>query len=343
MSVSPSVATPHVSGGPAIQVDELRVALGGSEIVHGVTFEVQQGDVFGFIGPNGAGKTTTIRALLGLYQPVSGAATILGHPAGTDRARALRGFALDQDGLYGDLSAAQNVAFFRSLYGCRRDPHHVEHVLAQVGLADRAEDKVRTFSRGMRQRVAIARAIAHDPQVIILDEPTSGVDPIAQSQLHELIGGLARSHGMTVFLSSHNLDEVQLLCNRIALIAQGRILLSGDLGELSAQAGHNEITVTTQAPVDDDTAAALRAEPALGVHDVRSTYLLLRPAPSESVSAVVGLLAAHGVEAASLTSNHARLDQIFQEAVTKASAEAAQARPPVARGPHGRKRRGQRS
>lgn len=338
-----SVAAPPGSATPAIEVEDLRVALGGREIVHGVSFQVRPGDVFGFIGPNGAGKTTTIRALLGLYQPDSGAVRILGHSAGTDRARALRGFALDQDGLYGDLSAAQNIDFFRGLYGCRRDPRHVKHVLAQVGLADRADDKVRTFSRGMHQRVAIARAIAHDPQVVILDEPTSGVDPLMQAQLHELIGDLARTHGMTVLLSSHNLDEVQLLCNRIALIAEGRILVSGDLAELRAQAGHNEIAITTQTPVTADTAAALQGESALGVREVQGTRLLLQPQPAESVSTVVSLLAAHGVEAVSLSSNRARLEQIFEAAVTKASTEAAQARPIVTRGPHGRKRRGPRA
>ena len=321
--------SPSTTAGPIIDVDQLRVVLGNREILHDVSFSVQAGDIFGFIGPNGSGKTTTIRAMLGLYQPDSGTVTIAGSKAGTDPARAATGFALDQDGLYGDLSAAENIAFFRDLYGCPRDPSEVTRILDQVGLADRADDKVRMFSKGMRQRVAIARAIAHDPQVIIMDEPTSGVDPVAQNQIHDLITDLVHSHGKTVLLSSHNLDEIQRLCNRIALIAQGRILLTGDLAQLAAEAGANELTITAQAPIDDATAGALRAIPELGMREVDGALVRLRPAASESVSDVVARLAAHGVEPENLTSNRARLEQIFASTVQMAAQDVEQTRAPA--------------
>lgn len=330
----PPVATTD----PVIDVDHLRVVLGDREILHEVTFSVQAGDIFGFIGPNGAGKSTTIRTLLGLYQPDSGTVTIAGKTAGTDPARAATGFALDQDGLYGDLSAADNIAFFRDLYGCRRDPGEVTRILNLVGLADRADDRVRMFSKGMRQRVAIARAIAHDPEVIIMDEPTSGVDPVAQTQIHDLITDLVHTHGKTVLLSSHNLDEVQRICNRIALIVQGRILLTGDLAQLAGQVGENELTITAQAPVDVATTAALRAIPELGVQDVDGALVRLRPAASESVSDVVARLAAHGVEPSSLTRNRARLEQIFAAAVQTAAHDTEPA-PRPARGARAVRRR----
>ena len=220
-----------------------------------------------------------------------------------------------------------------------RDPGEVTRILTQVGLSDRATDKVRRFSKGMRQRVAIARAIAHDPQVIIMDEPTSGVDAVAQTQIHDLITNLVQNHGKTVLLSSHNLDEVQRICNRIALIVQGRILLSGDLVQLTRQIGGNELTITAQTPVDNATAAALRAIPELGVQDVDGALVRLRPAASESVSDVVARLAAHGIEPASLTSNRARLEQIFAEAVRTDAQEVDQTPRPRRRGARAVRRR----
>ncbi len=318
--------SPPAAPDPMIDGAGLHIALGGRQILHGVSFTVATGDVFGFIGPNGAGKSTTIRTMLGLYRPDAGSVRVAGHPAGTDEARAATGFALDQDGLYDGLTAADNIAFFRDLYGCRRDDQAVMRVLDQVGLADRAQDRVRTFSRGMRQRTAIARALAHDPQVVVMDEPTSGVDPVARQQLHGLIADLVRDRGLTLLISSHDLDEIQQLCTRIALIGGGRIVLAGEVGELTRQQGLGDLTVTTTAPVSASVADALRAEASLGVQHVDGRTLRLRPTGAP-VSTAVATLAAHGVEVSDLTSSRARLEQVFADAVADAEAATASEKP----------------
>ncbi len=321
----------------AIDVADLTVDLGGTEILHGVTFKVEPGDIFGFIGPNGAGKTTTIRTMLGLYQPSGGTVTVSGHAAGTNAARAATGFTLDQDGLFGDLTATENIAYFRALYGQPDDPDEVSKVLRQVGLEDRAGDPVRTFSRGMRQRVAIARAIAHHPDVVIMDEPTSGVDPVAQGQIHDLITSLVRDHGKTVLLSSHNLDEVQRLCNRIALIAQGRIVVSGELTKLAAEVGKRQVTVIAQSPIPAEAEAALRDVPEIGLESVQGTEVRLKP--TVAVSQVVAILAQHGVEPIEWKSNDAKLEQIFADAVSAAEPSASSESPAKSSARARRKRR----
>lgn len=306
----------------AILVDHVQCTLGGKEILHNVSFQVNQGDIFGFIGPNGAGKTTTIRTVLGLYRTTGGTVSILGDPAGSAAARAKTGVVFDQDGLFDDLTAAANIAYYLELYNRPPDPTIVTRVLNHVGLADRANDKVRTFSRGMRQKVAIARAVAHDPQVLIMDEPTSGVDPVSQIQIHDLITQLVQDHGKTVMISSHNLDEVQRLCNRIALIGQGKILLQGTMSEISATTGPETISATTQKPFDEGAAETLSSIDGLTIETIQGSQLCFTLDPNTTVSEAVAALAARGVELTSFTSNSARLEQVFAAAVKSADSPA---------------------
>jgi ABC-2 type transport system ATP-binding protein len=304
-----------------IVVDGLHVTLEGREILRGVSFTVERGDVFGFVGPNGAGKTTTIRAILGLYHPAAGRVTVMGFDAGSDRARACTGFALDQDGLYDGMTAAENIAFYLRLYDRPDDPGRIDQVMRLVGLADRADDLVATFSSGMRKRTALARAVAHHPAVVVLDEPTSGVDPTAQSEIRDLLLEIARQENAAVLLSSHNLQEVQQLCNRVAIIAAGQIQLTGDLAELRERMGDHTVTVLASDPVPEPAVAILRAATDLGLRHVQGTRLTFAPAAGVRTTTVVAGLAAAGVEVDRLTTNDASLEDLFASVVAHASSD----------------------
>lgn len=229
----------------AITLDRVTKLLGGRTTLSNVAFSVKRGDIFGYLGPNGAGKTTSIRIMLGLLRPTTGKAYILGQDSAIDSSRRNVGFILEADGLYENLTAEDNLAFYAKIYGVPQPNLIVEQALASVALGHRARDKVGTFSKGMRQRLALARSIIHDPEVLILDEPTAGIDPSGQIEVRELILEMTRRRNKTVFLSSHNLDEVQRICNRIALIHRGEIKLYGELEQLQRQRSKKELEIET--------------------------------------------------------------------------------------------------
>jgi ABC-2 type transport system ATP-binding protein len=194
--------------------------------VENLDLEVREGEIFGFLGPNGAGKTTTLRLFCALIAPTSGTAEVAGHRLGQhdERIRASVGILTEQPGLYERLSAEQNLMFFAALFGlapavARRQ---TERYLRLMGLWDRRDDAVATFSRGMKQKMAIARAAIHEPLIIFLDEPTTGLDPDAARTVREFIAQI-RGEGRTVFLCTHNLDEADRLCDRIAFFRRSII------------------------------------------------------------------------------------------------------------------------
>ena len=203
-----------------LRADRLTKRFDDLTAVDALDLEVQQGEVFGFLGPNGAGKTTTIRLLCALIAPTSGTAEVAGYRLGRDdaRIRAVVGVLTEHPGLYERLSARDNLDFYAQLYGIPDSlrTRRVEHFLRLMGLWERSEDAVATYSRGMKQKIAIARAALHDPKIIFLDEPTTGLDPDAAKTVRDLILAL-RAEGRTVFLCTHNLDEADRLCDRIAL------------------------------------------------------------------------------------------------------------------------------
>lgn len=233
----------------AIYVENLKKDFNGINALKGVSFVVERGDIFGYLGPNGAGKTTTIRILLGLLKPTSGAAYVLGENTSSSNAmfKSKVGFVLETDGLYDDLTAYENLDYFAQIYGLPKGKRQerIEEVLALVKIKDRMLDKVSIYSKGMRQRLALARALLHDPELLIFDEPTAGLDPTGQMEIRNLILDLAH-RGKTIFLSSHDLDEVQRICNRIAIISGGKIELYGNLNELRKQMSGIEVIIKTQ-------------------------------------------------------------------------------------------------
>lgn len=219
--------------------------------VDGLSFKVRRGDVYGFLGPNGSGKSTTIRAILGLVSPTEGGVRLFGRPVGGPESRiGLAGF-VDSPGFYGYLSARDNLKILAAADGKKKEPP-IEQVLQTVDLAGRAKDKVKTYSTGMKQRLAIAAALLREPELLILDEPTNGLDPGGMRDVRALVRRLA-DEGITIFLSSHLLAEIEGLCNRVAVIGRGRLLAEGTIAEVM---GNSASSPEYRLAITDATEAA---------------------------------------------------------------------------------------
>jgi ABC-2 type transport system ATP-binding protein len=207
-----------------IEVQDLTKRFNGKTVLNGIDFQVKEGEIFGYLGPNGAGKTTTMRIILGLLKPASGRALVFGKELGdNDDLRRRVGVLLENDGLYERLSAYENLDYYAQLYSVSDIKGTIKNLLNFVGLSDRQNDRVGVFSKGMKRRLALARSIIHDPEVLFYDEPSAGLDPAAQKMVRDLILRLSREKGRTVFLNSHDLDEVQRVCSKIAILQRGEI------------------------------------------------------------------------------------------------------------------------
>jgi ABC-2 type transport system ATP-binding protein len=223
----------------AIEVHELTRDYDGLRAVDGITFTVDTGEIFGFLGPNGAGKTTTIKVLTGQLRPTSGTAEVAGCDVVDERQRLKPriGVVFEYQNLYERLSARDNLVFAARLYGVPKG--RVDQVLAQVGLTDRARDRIKEYSNGMKQRLLIARALLHEPEVLFLDEPTRGLDPNVARDIRSIIANLAR-RGVTIFLTTHYMEEADQLSDRVAIIDRGRIVALNTPEQLKAIHGEDE-------------------------------------------------------------------------------------------------------
>jgi ABC-2 type transport system ATP-binding protein len=223
----------------AIQVHELTRDYDGLRAVDGITFTVDAGEIFGFLGPNGAGKTTTIKVLTGQLRPTSGTAEVAGCDVVDERQRLKPriGVVFEYQNLYERLSARDNLVFAARLYGVPKE--RVDQVLTQVGLTDRARDRIKEYSNGMKQRLLIARALLHEPEILFLDEPTRGLDPNVARDIRSIIANLAR-RGVTIFLTTHYMEEADQLSDRVAIIDRGRIVALDTPEQLKAIHGEDE-------------------------------------------------------------------------------------------------------
>src|SRR4051795_12812574 len=242
-----------------VEVEELRKSFGDFEAVRGVSFEVEPGEVFGFLGPNGAGKTTTINMLCTLAKPTSGRAFVAGHDVVRERDDVRRniGLVFQDPTLDGYLTAEQNLRLHAELYGVESDlvPERMRQMLEMVGLWERRDATVMTFSGGMRRRLEIARGLMHSPRVLFLDEPTIGLDPQTRSSIWSYIRELREREEITIFMTTHYMDEAEY-CDRIAIMDQGEIVALDSPETLKATVGADRVRIETD---DDDAAiAALR-------------------------------------------------------------------------------------
>lgn len=231
---------------PVIQTFDLTKRFKTLTAVDEINFTVQKGEVFGFLGPNGAGKTTTIAMLLGLVRPTAGSAEVLGHDIRHDLSQALRrvGSIVETPAFYPYMSGIDNLRIFARIDGGEVE-EHIPALLEQVGLERRGQDKVSTYSMGMRQRLGLASALLGDPELLILDEPTNGLDPAGMQEMRIFIRQLAKDEGKTVFLSSHLLHEVEQVCDRVLILNKGQVIAQGDVSELLSQALVVEMRLTS--------------------------------------------------------------------------------------------------
>jgi ABC-2 type transport system ATP-binding protein len=226
-----------------IETIDLRRAFGAKEAVQGISFTVRKGEIFGLLGPNGAGKTTTIRMLTGQIDPSGGSARVAGCDVVKERSKLKEriGVVFEEQNLYERLSARLNLEFSCWLYGV--DVKRVDEVLDLVRLRDRAKDHVREYSNGMRQRLMIARALLHRPQVLFLDEPGRGLDPISAREVHQTVEQL-RQEGTTILLTTHLMEEADQLCQQVAFIVNGRLVANDAPRNLKLAHGQRVLVVT---------------------------------------------------------------------------------------------------
>ncbi|MGD0146765.1 MAG: ABC transporter ATP-binding protein [Nitrososphaerales archaeon] len=249
---------------PAIEAEGLTKKFGDLTAVDGVTFRVEEGEVFGFLGPNGAGKTTTVRMLCCLISKTSGEARIRGHEVGNEedslKIRKLIGLVPDNVGLYDSLSAYDNLDFYGKLYDCteQQRKENIQRFLTMLGLWEKKDAAAGTFSKGMKQKLAIARSLIHDPQILFMDEPTVNLDPESSKTVRDFILELKKEK-RTIFLNTHNLDEAQRICDRIAIL-NTKLMAIGTPAELERSVSGRK-TVIQLEQVTDAVLVVLRKLP----------------------------------------------------------------------------------
>ncbi len=333
MQVAESVAAPTSASTTKVVLatQKLVKRYGKLTAVNGLDMEVRRGDVFGLLGPNGAGKSTTLRMILGLIWPTSGSIALFGSPVSlTDRHALLHrvGAIIEQPSFYPYLSGRQNLriaARYAGQANTKELRNRIEEVLTLVGLADRAKDAYKKYSLGMKQRLGVASALLTEPELVILDEPTNGLDPAGIVEMRNLIAQLSRQ-GMTVVLSSHLLHEVQQICTRVAILNHGSVIAQGRVDELLAS--RSGIVVGFERPEDlaqaqelllasrrDGTAGWIKSlqyiQPEPNAWMPPGGYVLLVDAPSEHASDITQLLAGNGLYVAELRRSAVSLEQFF--------------------------------
>jgi ABC-2 type transport system ATP-binding protein len=267
-----------MNSGYAIEVQNLKKNFGELKAVQGVNFAVQAGEIFSLLGPNGAGKSTTISMLSGLLQPTEGEARLMGHSicSDGDAAKAALGVVPQDIALYPDLSARENLVFWGKMYGLRGAPlkQRVDEVLDIIGLADRQKGRVSTFSGGMKRRVNIGVALLHKPQIVIMDEPTVGIDPQSRRHILDNVKELNRQ-GMTVLYTTHYMEEAAELSHHIAIMDQGKIIACGTYAELITLVGELDRLVLTLNTEADQIVEMLRAVEGVRQADRQDGTLIL--------------------------------------------------------------------
>ena len=281
-------------------------------VLCGIDLAVPDGAIYGFLGPNGAGKTTTLRLLVGLLRRQQGEIRIFGRTLETARLEILRrvGSSIESPSIYGHLTATENLEIWRRIFRCER--RRITAVLDRVGLAATGSKRAEQFSLGMKQRLAIAVALLHEPSLLVLDEPTNGLDPQGILDMRRLLGDLNRQHSITILVSSHMLSEIERLVSHVGIIHRGRIRFEGTLDALRARQASSARTI---ADTDDNIrAAAIAARGGLAGR-IEHGRLVLPALPREAIGRLSTAFAADGLILYELTTLRGSLEQLFFDLV----------------------------
>ena len=298
-----------------IEVRDLRKTYGELVAVDGVSFTAESGCIFGLLGPNGAGKSTTISCISGLLRPTGGRASVMGHDVTTDGLAAKKnlGVVPQELALYIELSATDNLTYWGAAYGLRGDglKTRVEAVLELIGLLDRAKEPVKTFSGGMQRRLNFGCGIVHQPKVLLLDEPTVGVDPQSRVRLLDLVREQVAG-GASVLYTTHYMEEAEALCDRIGIIDHGKVLALGTLDELRGMMGERDILrLTGRFDQDQARAAVSRLEQAEVVSADNGSLMLAVEGATRMLPAVFGALSDAGCDVHETTLTQPSLESLF--------------------------------
>jgi ABC-2 type transport system ATP-binding protein len=299
----------------AIRTTKLTRDFGNVRAVDEVTLEVAPGIIFGFLGANGAGKTTTINLLLGLLEPTSGQAQVLGFDSRTQGSaiRQRTGALLEFSGLYERLTAEDNLDFYGRVWhlSATERKARIRELLTHVGLYDRRSERVGTWSRGMKQKLAVTRVLLHRPALIFLDEPTAGLDPVAAAGLRDDLEKLVASEGVTVFLNTHNLPEAERLCQQVGVIRSGKLLRVGSPDLLRRQTGRPEAEVSGDG-FTPEVLAMLRARHDIVDAQVENGHLTLALTDQQvRMAPIVAALVDSGVQIEEVRRGQASLEEVF--------------------------------
>ncbi|HEX7975988.1 MAG TPA: ATP-binding cassette domain-containing protein [Anaerolineales bacterium] len=306
---------------PILEVQNLVKKYGDFTAVKGITFDIQEGEIFSLLGPNGAGKTTTISVLSTLYAPSGGDAVIGGHSISKEpmSVRKLIGVVPQDLAIYDDLTARENLSFWGQMYDLsgKSLKSRIEEVLQQIGLADKADQRVKTYSGGMKRRVNIGIGLLHKPRLLFMDEPTVGIDPQSRRAILDSVKDLNRQ-GMTVLYTTHYMEEAQELSNRIGIIDHGELIALGKLSELTRQVGEKDAIVLNIGEGEDGQgpagvlAAAVRAMPGVQKTDVGEGTLTIIADEAEDILAPVIVKANEiGIKIRSVDIEEPNLEAVF--------------------------------
>jgi ABC-2 type transport system ATP-binding protein len=294
-----------------LRCEGLRKSYGDREAVKGVSFSIDAGECYGLLGPNGAGKTTTISMLCGLIIPDQGEVTVDGFAGGTLEAKAAVGYVPQDLALYPDLSAVENLTFFGQLYGLggKELQGRIGETLELVGLADRGKDRIGTYSGGMKRRANMAAGLLHRPKLLVLDEPTVGVDPQSRNAILETVGKL----GIAVLYTTHYMEEAARLCDRIGIIDDGRLIAEGTAESLiGTHGGQDKVHLSCEAAsLDVLSAACLELSNVHNVHEHEGNLELTTDHGPAVLSAVVAVATKHGVDLTGVEVRTPNLEDVF--------------------------------
>jgi ABC-2 type transport system ATP-binding protein len=295
-------------------LENLTRDFGAVRAVDNLSLEVPSGMIFGFLGPNGAGKTTTIQLLLGLLEPTEGRAEVMGFDTHTqsDQVRMRTGALLENSGVYERMSAEDNLEFYGRAFRIPESERRarIKELLTHIGLWERRKEQSGTWSHGMKQKLALARTLLHRPPLILLDEPTAGLDVMSAVAVREDLETLASQEGVTVFLTTHNMEEAEKLCGQVAVIRQGRLVAVGHPDELKAQTSGPRVEIVGGG-FTPDTLGLVQAHPEVSTAEIQNGHLVITLRGEVEAAPLISLLVRAGAQVEEVRREVPSLEEVF--------------------------------